>query len=315
MLQIKFAIVLSLFYAGICVGQDLNNLEYCHESINMRNIYFLESDIKVAISPDLKSIYLLKGGNVIRDTLSVKGDLIQSVSSLGRSEIALNFMNYSLVANIASKQMRLIDTIDYRKLQFYPSSIYTLDLMSRFRPVKDKRRKHINYVQELRTEDGTIKQITDNYPKIVRRSYSNQLIGKVFFDRNEPLIYLSLEGAGKFCLYDYVTSERKVFTLQDRETKKQSWFVFYDAKTDQLHPVKFRNDGKNEVYSFDPKTQQLTPLMTIDFRPLSIIGGRIHKRDMQKDDKGKLLCHYLVPLSSEKQEETVILEAVEVSSN
>jgi hypothetical protein len=287
----------SLFFIiNKAVSQNLDNIIYCHENIDISKVIFISENQFLGHFYDKEFNYLLifNKANLIIDTLKIGGnrhDFLQSVNVLGSNLINVNTLSHRILLSIQPEGFQ----VEFKGRQPPALGIYFEfnDLFISSVPLRNTMRNNSFKIKV--SINGTEKWITKGVDRKYKEQNSPFFPSKLHYDRSNGRFYMVLEEAG--VLYSIgLEGETKSYLFPDKSEEKKSWNILFDHERNQLYGLLFSKNGDYEVYELifnDEEAMQAKVVSSFDKEPISILNGKIVYQSIEKNEKGKkMLCYY-----------------------
>jgi len=98
---------------------------------------------------------------------------------------------------------------------------------------------------------------------------SSHIDAEIMYNMSAGVLYLALEAAGRFVVFNTNTLQTQVYTFPVTDYTRESYRLYYDYLQDKLYAVNYRKQDTD---------------------------GNLH---IIKEEKDKTVCHYLIPISGE----------------
>jgi hypothetical protein len=293
--------VASFLSISKATSQNLENIIYCHENIDISRVYFVNSDQFVGHFYDHEDNYLLlfSPSNVIIDTFKIgnnANDFLQDINVLGNNLISANTLNHKILLSIKPNGF-----VEMVKMKRSPERVLVFefnDLVISTISLKNSKRN-----ESFETEvdyKGHKQLITKGVDRKYKNQHSSFLPSKLQYDRKNARFYKVLEEAG--VLYTIgIDGDTKSYLFPDKSEEGKSWNVLFDHQSNQLFGMLFSNKKEYEVYELtfdDTDTIQLKMVMIFNEEPLAIFNRKIIYNSLEKNETGKkILCYYGVEIT------------------
>jgi len=307
----KLIILIMFVHTHVSFGQDVSNLFFCHENINIRQIYLITTKQFIGVSSDLRSIYLFNEENIIKDTLLLDSkkneELFQHLIILGNNKIAINTLNTSYVINTKNDKLETekINNLNFAELPIFNYSPLDNIVIGYVHSVKSSIGYKFVYVK-----DGELREIFPDQKKLTNYNGSGQLTTKFYVDSNANKVYFPLESANRIAIFDLNNYKTQFFDFPPLQSKNESWYYFFDHISNRHFAVNYYKGGINILHEIVDQFSRLKKIETIEGEPLSIVDKNIHIFKREREEKKELICHYFIPLFSLNQKATVLEEVI-----
>jgi hypothetical protein len=304
-------ILIMFVHSHVNFGQDVSNLFFCHENINIRQIYLITTKQFIGVSSDLRSIYLFNEENFIKDTLLLSSkkneELFQHLIILDKSRIAINTLNTSYIINTKNDRLETekIHHLNFAELPIFNYSPLNNVVIGYVHSAKSSIGYKFVYVK-----DGELQDIFQDQKKLTNYNGSGQLTSKFYVDYNANKVYFPLEAANRIAIFDLNDYKTQFYDFPPLKSKNESWYYFFDHISNRHFAVNYNKDGINILHEIVDQFSRLKKIETIEGEPLSIVDKNIHIFKREREEKKELICHYFIPLFSLNQKATILEEVI-----
>lgn len=277
-------------------SQSLENIVYCHENVDVAELYFINPHQFVGHFYDANNNFLLlfNTSNIIIDTLEIGSnnqDFLQGLNVLGNNLICVNTLNHKFLISVQKSGFENI-----AKTKKMPSfnQIFEFDGLIINTVPKNVKSKHPEFDFKI-DYNGQMKATSKNVERKYKQINSPFLASKISYDRENGKFYMFLEDAG--LLYSIgLDGEIKTFNLPDKSSVKKSWNILFDQQKNKLYGLLFDRKGNYEVFAISfgsGGSVETKYLNSFHKEPISVSNNRLIYQSVEKNEKGKrLICYY-----------------------
>ena len=307
-------IIWSLSFTVISLGnpglpdtqaQPLQNMFYCHSSGDIYQVWPLGTRgfIGHLVADSHNYLVLFSPERLATDTLEI-GDntyrFLQSLIVINDSTLQFNTLNHNVTCVIQNgRTWQVVRQVERQafgqEIPLRCGHYFRLGEVELWLTCASRSNKAVTAAGLYRKgeQTGYMYNLTLPQYKPGKAYMGSSLIeAGIMPDNLRGLVYISLENAGRFVVFNKQSLKSTVYTFPAVNYTEESWRLFFDYRQDRLYAVKFRKKGAHTLYRLN-KNYEPVPIKEVAHNVENITDGYMHVSATGKD---KTLCHYLIPI-------------------